>query len=91
VDHNKFHDNIYDLFPDRTQKLMAQKTQPWIAFKTLAAGAIHPKSAFEFCFKGGADFITVGMFDFQILEDVLVARQTLAREDIMKRDRPWCA
>lgn len=91
VDHNKFHDNIYDLFPDQTQKIMAKKNQPWIAFKTLAAGAIHPQSAFEFCFKGGADFISVGMFDFQVLEDTLVARQTLEREDILRRDRPWCA
>lgn len=91
VDHNKFHDNIYDLFPDQTRQIMAKKTQPWIAFKTLAAGAIHPQSAFEFCFKGGADFIAVGMFDFQVLEDTLVARQTLERQDVLKRERPWCA
>ena len=89
VDHNKFHDIIYDLFPDRTQALMAGKPQPWIAFKTLAAGAIEPKSAFEFCFKGGVDFISVGMFDFQVLEDKLIAREMLARADIVNRERPW--
>jgi hypothetical protein len=90
VDHNKFHDNIYDLFPERTREIMAGKRQPWIAFKTLAAGAIHPKSAFEFCFKGGADFIAVGMFDFQVVEDTLIAKSVLEREDVRKRERGWC-
>ncbi|MGC9326302.1 MAG: hypothetical protein ACP5I1_01580 [Candidatus Hinthialibacter sp.] len=89
LDHNKFHDNIFDLFPDRTQKYMAQKDKPWIAFKTLAAGAIHPNSAFEFCFKNGADFLAVGMFDFQIVEDVIVAKKALALEEVKNRARPW--
>ncbi|MBN2130723.1 MAG: hypothetical protein JW741_14575 [Sedimentisphaerales bacterium] len=91
LDHNKFHDNIYDLFPENTIALMAKKKQPWIAFKTLAAGAIHPESAFEFCFKNGADFITVGMFDFQIVEDTIIARETLASDEVKDRSRRWCA
>jgi hypothetical protein len=91
VDHNKFHDNIYDLFPEKTIERMAGKKQPWIAFKTLAAGAIHPKSAFEFCFKNGADFLAVGMFDFQVVEDAIIARQTLAMDEVRNRKRPWCA
>ena len=90
-DHNEYHDNMYDLFPEKTQALMAKKTKPWIAFKTLAAGAIHPKSAFEFCFKGGADFLAVGMFDFQVIENTIVANEVLARKDIQNRQRPWCA
>lgn len=89
-DHNKFHDNMFDLFPDRTQALMAGKKKPWIAFKTLAAGAIHPNSAFEFCFKNGADFITVGMFDFQVVEDAIIAKKVLAMDAVKKRPRPWC-
>jgi len=91
TDHNKFHDNIFDLFPDRTQELMAKRKQPWIAFKTLAAGAIRPESAFEFCFKNGADFLAVGMFDFQIVEDAIVARKILAMDEVKNRARPWCA
>lgn len=91
MDHNKFHDNIYDLFPEKTIELMQTKQQPWIAFKTLAAGAIHPESAFEFCFKGGADFLAVGMFDFQVVENCIVARQTLARDVVRDRKRPWRA
>jgi hypothetical protein len=89
LDHNKFHDNIYDLFPEKTIELMAKKKQPWIAFKTLAAGAIEPKSAFEFCFKNGADFLTVGMFDFQVVEDTIIAQKTLAMDVVKNRNRPW--
>ena len=91
LDHNKFHDNMFDLFPEKTIELMARKKQPWIAFKTLAAGAIAPKSAFEFCFKNGADFLAVGMFDFQVIEDRIVTLQTLAQKEIQQRQRPWCA
>ena len=91
MDHNKFHDNIYDLFPEKTIELMAGKKQPWIAFKTLAAGAIHPESAFEFCFENGADFLAVGMFDFQVVEDTIIAREVLARDEIRNRKRPWRA
>jgi len=90
-DHNEYHDNMYDLFPDKTEKLMATKKKPWIAFKTLAAGAIPPKSAFEFCFKGGADFLAVGMFDFQVIENTVIANEVLSSEAIKNRQRPWRA
>ncbi len=90
-DHNEYHDNIYDLFPDQTEALMATKNKPWIAFKTLAAGAIHPESAFEFCFKGGADFLAVGMFDFQVIENTIIANKVLATDEIQNRSRPWRA
>jgi hypothetical protein len=30
--------------------------KPWIAFKTMAAGAIQPKDAFKYCFESGAAF-----------------------------------
>ena len=90
-DHNEYHDNIFDLFPDKTRELMARKDKPWIAFKTLAAGAIHPQSAFEFCFKGGADFLAVGMFDFQVIEDTVIANNVLAMDEVKNRQRPWRA
>jgi hypothetical protein len=91
VDHNKFHDNMFDLFPEKTIALMEKQKKPWIAFKTLAAGAIRPSDAFEFCFKNGADFLTVGMFDFQVVEDTLIAKRTLAMDEVTNRSRAWMA
>lgn len=67
-------------------ELMKGVTKPWIAFKIMAAGAIHPKNAFQWAFENGADHILVGMFDWQIKEDILIARDALAKA---KRTRPW--
>ena len=60
---------------------------PWIAFKVLAAGAISPASGFKFAFQNGADFIAVGMTDFQVEENVKVLKSLFVRE--IKRERPW--
>lgn len=43
--------------------------KPWIAFKVLAAGAVHPRQGFRYAFESGADFALVGMFDFQLVEN----------------------
>jgi hypothetical protein len=83
------HDNIFCRTPDETIAFMKSLKQPWIAFKTLAAGAIHPKEAFPFAFESGADFICVGMYDFQIVDDVNLALEVLNRD--LKRERPWMA
>ena len=88
-DHNQFHDNIFDLFPDKTIAFMEGVKKPWIAFKVLAAGAIHPKDGFRFAFENGADFICVGIFDFQMIEDVNIAVDVLAT--LNGRKRPWYA
>jgi len=88
-DHNEFHDNIYCLNPEETVQYMKKVEAPWIAFKTLAAGAIEPRSGFKYAFEKGADFIAVGMFDFQIVEDTIVAKDVLA--GIRDRERPWRA
>ena len=63
--------------------------QPWIAFKTLAAGAIHPQEAFPYAFKSGADFICVGMYDFQVVENVNLVNSILDKD--IERTRPWRA
>lgn len=64
------HDNIYCRNPNDTQEFFASRPEPWIAFKTLAAGAVHPREGFKFALEGGADFLCVGMYDFQVIEDV---------------------
>jgi uncharacterized membrane protein YphA (DoxX/SURF4 family) len=88
-DHDKIHDNMFDLFPDQTAAFMAKVKKPWVAFKVLAAGAIHPNDGFRFAFEHGADFLCVGMFDFQIVEDVNAATKVLA--NLGPRERPWYA
>ncbi len=88
-DHNRYHDNMFDLFPEKTIEFMHRSTVPWIAFKILAGGAIHPKDGFNYAFANGADFICVGMFDFQVVEDVNIARDALSRTAV--RPRAWMA
>ncbi len=84
-----FNDNIWCLQPDETIAYLKTVTKPWMAFKVLAAGAIHPRQGFAYAFRSGADFVHVGMFDFQIAEDCEIARRLLARN--LRRQRPWRA
>jgi uncharacterized membrane protein YphA (DoxX/SURF4 family) len=86
-DHNRFHENMWDLFPSRTIEFMKNVNKPWIAFKVLAAGAIQPKDGFRFAFENGADFIAVGMFDFQVIDDVNTVNQIL--DTLKNRERAW--
>jgi uncharacterized membrane protein YphA (DoxX/SURF4 family) len=88
-DHNQFHDNCFCSFPDRTIAFVAQAKVPVMGFKVLAAGAIHPDDGFKWAFLHGADFICVGMFDFQIVNDVNSAIRVLDR--LKGRQREWYA
>lgn len=82
----EWHDNMYCYKPQDTIDFMNALEEPWIAFKVLAAGAIDPKDGFRYAFDSGADFICVGMYDFQIVEDVNIAADALAK---VNRTRPW--
>ena len=83
------HDNIWDIRPEVTRETMARFSKPWIAFKVMAAGAIPPEKGFRFAFQGGADFICAGMFDFQVADDVAIAKKVLGER--LERSRPWMA
>ena len=86
-DHNRFHENMWDLFPLRTIEYMKGVNKPWFAFKVLAAGAIEPKDGFRYAFENGADFICVGMFDFQVIDNVNTATEILG--SLRNRERKW--
>ena len=88
-DHAHYHDNMFCHNPEETIAFMKDVTVPWMAYKVLAAGSIPPKDGLSYAFAGGADFICLGFFDFQLDEDVRIARGAIA--DAKDRQRPWSA
>ena len=67
--------------------LMRTIQTPWIAFKVLGAGRMQPKDGFDLAFQNGADFINVGMYDFQVTENIELVRQVVQKH--RQRDRKW--
>ncbi|MCX5643600.1 MAG: hypothetical protein NTZ17_02785 [Phycisphaerae bacterium] len=65
---------------------MKTSVKPWIAYKVLAASAIQPSEGFKYAFENGADFACVGMCDFQVCEDAIIANKTLTN---LARPHPW--
>lgn len=76
--------------PQKVIDVMAKVEKPWIAYKTMAAGAIAPLDALEYTFANGADFTVFGMFDFEIDEDTRLLNHVLALDSVKNRTRKWC-
>lgn len=87
LEHDRFHDNIFCLFPDRTVDFVNRVKVPVMGFKVLAAGAIKPEDGFRWAFENGADFICVGMFDFQVVKNVNTTIDIL--NQLPERKRVW--
>jgi len=88
--HSEWHDNMFCNTPTETAAWMRDRPEPWIAFKVMAAGAIHPKDAFRYAYESGADFVCAGMYDFQMVEDVNIALAALGT-GVPGRQRGWMA
>lgn len=88
-DHNKGHDNIWDIFPEQTVEVFKSIDVPLFGYKVLAGGAIQPKDGIRYAFENGADFIDVGMFDYQIVDNVNMVNEILG--SLEERERPWYA
>jgi len=84
-----YYDNMWCIDAEETIAYMKSIAKPWIAFKVLAAGAYLPRDGFRYAFQNGADFIAVGMFDFQIRENCELLHTVL--RETRSRERPWRA
>jgi hypothetical protein len=82
-------DNYWCRDPKETIAYMSELNRPWIAYKVLAAGAIRPRAGLQHAFQNGADFAAVGMFDFQVAENVALTTEVVA--STKNRDRDWYA
>jgi hypothetical protein len=88
-EHNRWHDNCWCTFPDRTVDFVSKATIPVMGFKTMAAGAIPPKDGIRWAFENGADFVNAGMLDYQLVNDVNITIDIL--RNLSGRKRKWFA
>ncbi|MBN2270270.1 MAG: hypothetical protein JXN61_06635 [Sedimentisphaerales bacterium] len=87
--HAQYHDNMFCHDHEETVEFMQDVKVPWIAFKVLAAGAIPAQDGIAYAFESGADFICLGMFDWQVRQDVEIVVKAI--EKSRNRKRPWMA
>lgn len=88
-DRNMANDNLWCPSDTDVADFFRKDKTPWIAYKVLAAGAIKPEDGFKYAFESGADFICVGMFDFQVIENANIVYNTLNTG--LARERKWYA
>jgi hypothetical protein len=85
------YDCMWEQWPKESIKVMQDIKTPWIGFKVLAAGAVHPEEGFKFAFQNGADFVCAGMFDWQVRDNVSIAKEILEEDSVRNRKRVWRA
>jgi hypothetical protein len=73
--------------PAEIAAFMKTVKKPWIAFKVLGAGRMKPREGLDLAFRMGADFVNVGMYDFQVREDISLVKEIVATHE--HRDRFW--
>jgi len=81
------HLNYYSSEAADVSVFMRSIKKPWIAFKVLGAGRLQPQEGFRRAFERGADFLAVGMFDWQVRDDVAMVQEMLAKG--LDRERAW--
>lgn len=89
LDRNQFHDNSWCASPEEVTEFFKTCKTPWIGYKVLAAGSIAPEDGFRYAFENGADFICVGMFDFQVIPNANIVSKLLNSD--LNRERNWFA
>lgn len=89
LDRNQFHDNLWCASAEEVSAFFLKCKTPWIGYKVLAAGAIKPEDGFRYAFENGADFICVGMFDFQVIPNANTVTGVLNSD--LGRERSWFA
>jgi len=87
TDRNEWNDNMWDQFYEQTIDTFKSIEVPLFGFKVLAAGSIEPADGIRWAYENGADFVCLGMYDFQIVDDVNTAIDILG--SLGKRERPW--
>jgi hypothetical protein len=73
--------------PAETAEYMRDMKKPWVGFKVLGAGRMKPRDGFDLAFRSGCDFINVGMYDFQVKENVALAAEIVKANS--GRPRAW--
>lgn len=87
TDRNQWNDNMWDQFYEQTIETFKTINVPFFGFKVLAAGSIQPANGIRWAYENGADFICLGMYDFQVIDDVNATIDILG--SLGKRERPW--
>ena len=87
TDRNQWNDNMWDQYYKLTIDTFKSIDVPMFGFKVLAAGSIPPEDGIRWAYENGADFVCLGMYDFQVVDDVNTAIDILG--SLGKRERPW--